>query len=175
MSAEPAAVRPLTVADLPAYKALRDEMLFAHPEAFTSDAATEARKEPAEYLQRLGVGRREGGHFTLGAWRGSKLMGAIGCEREASVKMSHIGHVIGMMVRPEARGQGIGRALLETTIAEARRAGLETLMLTVTAGNASAVALYESSGFFVWGTLARALKIGARYHDKLHMALELRR
>ena len=175
MSAEPAAVRPLTVADLTAYKALRDKMLLAHPEAFTSDAAAEARKEPTDYLQRLGVGRRDGGHFTLGAWRGSKLVGAIGCERETRLKVNHIGHVIGMMVRPEARGHGIGRALLEAAIAEAHRAGLELLTLTVTAGNASAVALYEGSGFVAWGTLPRALKIGAHYHDKLHMSLDLRR
>ena len=32
------AVRALGEADLPAYKALRDEMLEAHPDAFTSDA-----------------------------------------------------------------------------------------------------------------------------------------
>jgi len=172
---EPVAIRRLAPPDLAAYKALRDEMLFAHPEAFTSDAAAEARKEPAEYLQRLGVGRRDGGHFTLGAWRGRKLVGAIGCERETRVKVSHVGHVIGMMVRPEARGQGIGRTLLEAAIAEARRAGLETMTLTVTAGNASAVALYQGSGFVAWGTLPRALKIGVQYHDKLHMALDLRR
>ena len=91
------------------------------------------------------------------------------------MKVSHIGHVIGMMVRTEARGQGVGRALLEAAITEARRAGLETLTLTVTAGNANAVALYQRAGFVAWGTLARALKIGTQYHDKLHMALDLRR
>ncbi len=172
---EPAAVRPMTVADLPDYKALRDQMLSAHPEAFTSDAAAEQTKEPAEYLQRLGLERRDGGHFLLGAWRGRKLVGAIGCERETRRKVSHIGHVIGMMVRAEARGQGVGHALLEALIAAARRAGLEMLTLTVTSGNASAVALYEHCGFVAYGLLPRALKIGTRFHDKLHMALDLRR
>ena len=167
-------VRPITVAELADYKALRDEMLSAHPEAFTSDAEAELHKEAADYLQRLGVGRRDGGHFLLGAWRGGRLLGAIGCERDTRKKVHHVGHVIGMMVRREARGQGIGRLLLEALVAEARRAGLELLTLTVTAGNAMAIALYASNGFTAYGTLARALKIGGRYHDKLHMARELR-
>lgn len=170
-----AEVRPLGAADLPDYKALRDEMLLAHPEAFTSDAAAEQRKEPAEYLQRLGLGRTDGGHFVLGARRGPRLLGAIGCERDPRTKVRHVGHVIGMMVRPEARGQGVGRALLAACVGEARRAGLEMLTLNVTAGNVPAIALYESSGFVTCGRVPRALKVAAAYHDKLHMALDLRR
>ena len=100
-------------------------------------------------------------------------LGAIGCEREERLKVRHIGHVIGMMVRPEVRGQGIGSLLLEACIAEARHAGLEMLTLTVTAENAGAIRLYERHRFVAYGTLGRALKIGSRYHDKLHMALTL--
>jgi hypothetical protein len=51
-----ASIRRLEAADLPAYK-----LLLAHPEAFTSDAASEKAREPAEYLHRLGLDRREGG------------------------------------------------------------------------------------------------------------------
>jgi ribosomal protein S18 acetylase RimI-like enzyme len=166
-------IRPLGVADLADYKRLRDEMLAAHPEAFTSDPAAEITKEPADYLHRLGLDRRGGGQFVLGAWRDGHLLGAIGCEREARLKVRHIGHVIGMMVRAGARGQGIGSRLLEACIAEARHAGLEMLTLTVTAENASAVRLYERHGFVGYGSLRRALKVGTKYHDKLHMALVL--
>ena len=84
-----------------------------------------------------------------------------------------IGHVIGMMVRPESRGRGIGTMLLEACIAEARHAGLELLTLTVTAGNDAAIRLYERHRFVAYGTLGHALKIGGRYHAKLHMALTL--
>ena len=166
-------IRPLGAADLADYKRLRDEMLALHPEAFTSDAESEASKEPSDYLHRLGLDRRDGGHFMLGAWRGRRLVGAIGCEREERLKVRHIGHVIGMMVRPEARGHGIGALLLEACIADARQAGLEMLTLTVTAENEGAVRLYERHRFAAYGTLRRALKIGSRYHDKLHMALTL--
>ena len=168
-----AIVRPLVAADLPAYKQLRDDMLLAHPEAFTSDADTEAKREPAEYLLRLGLDRRDGGQFLLGAWRGRLLVGAIGCEREARRKVHHVGHVIGMMVRAEARQHGVGRTLLDACVAAAGRAGIETLTLTVTAGNASAVKLYERCGFTAFGLLPKALRVGSRYHDKLYMARTL--
>ena len=166
-------IRPLGAADLADYKRLRDDMLALHPEAFTSDAESEAAKDAADYLPRLGLDRVEGGQFVLGAWRGRRRVGAIGCERETRLKVRHIGHVIGMMVRPESRGRGIGAMLLESCIAEARRAGLEMLTLTVTAENEAAVRLYQRHRFIAYGTLERALKIGSRYHDKLHMALTL--
>ena len=168
-----ATIRPLGAADLADYKRLRDDMLALHPEAFTSDAESDAGKEPTDYLHRLGLERHDGGQFVLGAWRGKRLLGAIGCEREARLKVRHIGHVIGMMVRPEARGAGIGALLLEACIGEARHAGLEMLTLSVTAENAGAVRLYERHGFAAYGTLRRALKVAGRYHDKLHMALVL--
>jgi ribosomal protein S18 acetylase RimI-like enzyme len=166
-------IRPLGAADLADYKRLRDDLLALHPEAFTSDADSEAKKEASDYLHRLGLDRSEGGHFVLGAWRGRRLVGAIGCERELRLKVRHIGHVIGMMVRPEARGRGIGALLLESCIAEARHAGLEMLTLSVTAENEDAIRLYDRHGFVAYGTLERALKIGQRYYDKLHMALAL--
>ena len=168
-----AAVRPLAAADLPAYKRLRDEMLVAHPEAFTSDAETERPREPSEYLQRLGLDRADGGHFLLGAFHGERIVGAIGCERETRRKVRHLGQVVGMMVRPEARRQGVGHDLLAACIDAARRAGLETLTLSVTAGNHAAVGLYAQSGFVACGLLTRALKVGPVYHDKMQMALQL--
>jgi ribosomal protein S18 acetylase RimI-like enzyme len=170
---EAISIRPLGSADLADYKRLRDDMLALHPEAFTSDAGSEAEKAPADYLHRLGLDRRDGGQFLLGAWRSARLVGAIGCERDERLKVRHIGKVIGMMVRPEARGAGIGALLLEACIAEARHAGVETLILTVTAENAAAVRLYERHGFVGYGTLGRAIKVADRYHDKLHMARAL--
>ncbi len=166
-------IRALGTADLGDYKRLRDEMLAAHPEAFTSDADAESSKKPGDYAHRLGLDRRDRGQFVLGAWTHRCIVGAIGCERDERLKVRHIGHVIGMMVRPAARRQGLGAELLVACIGEARHAGLEMLTLTVTAGNASAVQLYERHGFVAYGTLRRALKIGGEYHDKLHMVLAL--
>ena len=166
-------VRALGGADLDAYKALRDHALAHHEEAFTSDAATEAQRTAQSYRARLGGGP-EGG-FTLGAWRGDRLVGAITCERDPRSKVRHIGHIVGTMVMKDQQAQGVGRALLEALIA---RAGaddeLHQITLSVTACNAAAVGLYESAGFTRYGSLARAIRIGGRFFDKHLMQLSLR-
>jgi ribosomal protein S18 acetylase RimI-like enzyme len=167
-------IRALVADDLPAYKALRDEMLAFHPEAFTSDAETERERPASAYLPRLGLDRPEGGQFTLGAWRAHRLLGAITCERQTRIKVRHVGHLTGMMVRADARRSGVGRALLQACIARARHArGLEMLELTVTSTNDSAVRLYETAGFRRYGRLPHALKVGGSYHDKDLMVLSL--
>lgn len=167
-------VRPLQPHELPAYKALRDATLADDPSAFTSDAEAESRKPPEAYLPRLGLDQPLGGVFTLGAFRGSVLLGAVSCERDARVKVRHIGHVIGMMVRSDARGLGIGRLLVDACVAQARLAtGVEMLTLTVTSSNAAALHLYERAGFVRYGTLERAIRVGDRYHAKDQMVMML--
>ncbi|NUZ06225.1 GNAT family N-acetyltransferase [Piscinibacter koreensis] len=169
-----AVIRRLGAADLPAYKALRDEMLERYPQAFTSDAATERVKSPDAYLQRLGLDRSDGGHSVIGAWAGERLLGAIGCERDPRASVRHIGHVIGMMVRADVQRRGVGRALLDALIGGARQSpGIEMLTLTVTAGNQAAIGLYERVGFRRVGTLPRAIRVGGRYHDKHQYVLML--
>ena len=149
-------------------------MLAAHASAFTSDAAEGRARTQDSYLARLGLDRTDGGHFTLGAWDGGALIGAIGCERDERIKVRHIGHIVGMMVRDEAQGRGIGRALLAECIALARRAdGLELLTLTVTAGNRAAIGLYERFGFVRYGSLPRAICVAGQYHAKDLMVLVL--
>ena len=142
-----------------------------HPEAFTSDARDEQSKPAASYHARLGP---QPGQFTLGAWIGDKLVGAITCERDTRRKVAHVVHVIGMMVLPEARGRGIGRELLRAFIAATSElTDVELVTLSVTAINGPATALYEQAGFKRYGRLPRAIKMGDTYLDKDLMVLEL--
>ena len=168
-------IRVMGAADLPAYKALRDALLAAHPEAFSSDAETERERAPETYLARVAAPGADW-PFTLVAWRGERLLaGAITCEREPRVKTRHIGHIVGMMVAPEARGIGIGSALLDACVARCRVAReIELLTLSVTSGNEAAVRLYERAGFARYGRLERAIKVGGRYHAKDLMVIDLR-
>ena len=39
--------------------------------------------------------------FTLTAWHGERLIGAVTCERDARVKVSHVGKIVGMMPDPK--------------------------------------------------------------------------
>jgi ribosomal protein S18 acetylase RimI-like enzyme len=56
-------------------------------------------------------------------------------------------HVTDIYVRPEARNQGVGRALLAELIEPAREAGLMHVSLEVLVRNADARRLYERLGF----------------------------
>ncbi len=56
-------------------------------------------------------------------------------------------HVTDLYVRPEARSQGIGAALLAELLEPARTAGLDHVSLEVLVGNYDARRLYERLGF----------------------------
>ena len=167
-------IRPLTPNDAAAYKALRDEALRTSPDAFTTDHASAAALPASAYAARFGpVGS---GVFFLGAFDTAtgRLLGCVGCEREARVQQRHIAHVVGMMVTPAAQRRGIGRQLIDACVQAARHvSGLTQLLLTVTASNAHAVRLYERAGFRAWGLLPRAVVVDGVGHDKLHMLLLL--
>ena len=166
-------VRTLGDTDLDAYKALRDHALAHHEEAFTSDAAAEASRTAQSYRARLGGDGN--GDFTLGAWRGDRLVGAISCERDPRSKVRHVGHIVGTMVAVDQQSQGVGRALLDALIARASADDeLHQLTLSVTASNRGAVRLYEGAGFTRSGTLPRAIRVGGRFLDKDLMLLNLR-
>lgn len=167
------AVRALASGDLPAYKALRDHALAHHEEAFTSDAAAESQRSAESYRARLGSAPDDS--FTLGAFRGDRLVGAITLERDLRTKVRHVGHVVGTMVHADEMRRGVGRTLLDALIARAASdEGLHQLTLSVTAGNAAAVRLYQRAGFVRYGTLPRAIRVDGRFHDKDLMLLNLR-
>jgi [ribosomal protein S18]-alanine N-acetyltransferase len=66
--------------------------------------------------------------------------------------------ILTLAVRPESRGKGLGRALLQAAINKAHTLGVATLFLEVGADNPHALALYAGLGF---------VKVGARkaYYD----------
>ncbi|CAM4118925.1 GNAT family N-acetyltransferase [Roseateles saccharophilus] len=165
-------IRPMLEPDLLAYKALRDSMLAAHPEAFTSDAETESQRDLASYRSRLTSNTTL---FTLVALDGGRLIGALTCEREPRRKVQHIAHLVGMMVGDSHRGRGIGRALLADTLERLHATpGLAQVTLSVTATNQTAVGLYESQGFERYGRLPDAIRLpDGRRLDKLLMLRRL--
>jgi L-amino acid N-acyltransferase YncA len=65
----------------------------------------------------------------------------------------------GFMVAPEGRGLGIGRAMGEHALAEARRLGYRAMQFNfVISTNESAVHLWQQLGFEIVGTLPRAFR-----------------
>jgi len=73
--------------------------------------------------------------------------------------MTHVGR-LGMGVKADCRGQGIGKGLLKAALTQAFRQGLERVELEVFRSNVSAVRLYEAHGF-----VREGVKVGARKLD----------
>lgn len=57
------------------------------------------------------------------------------------------GYIIELFVNENARGRGVGRALIAACEDEARRLGLKQIMIGVLAGNERAADIYARSGF----------------------------
>ncbi len=55
--------------------------------------------------------------------------------------------ILNVSVVPDARRQGLGRALLRRFVADAQRLGAEQVFLEVRVSNAAAIALYRSESF----------------------------
>lgn len=169
-------LRVLKAEQLQDYKGLRDAMLVAHEDAFTSDADAELARDAQSYRSRLSLGAGGINLFTLAAWMGPRLVGAVSCEREPRAKVQHLAHIVGMMVADDVQGLGLGRALLYSALRLLQaEPALEQAMLSVTTSNTRAVALYTQLGFEHYGHLPRAIKLpGGDYLDKNLMRLDLR-
>lgn len=98
-----------------------------------------------------------------------KVVGACDITPLQSKGFTHIGR-LGMFVRREWRGQGIGKRLLTACLAAAKAGGLEKVELQVFADNLTAIRLYESAGFRREGLKARGRKWRDRYQDVALMA-----
>lgn len=169
MPAHDPAIRLLTDADLPAYKALRDVGLMHDPEAFTTDFNAGSALPAAAYATRLGMPPDD--HFILGAFDAQgAMLGAVVCERASRLKQRHQAELVGMIIAPGSRSQGIGKALLREFDRLVRQLpGLEQVVLSVTASNQHAVRLYERAGFVRYGLQPRAIQVDGVYHDKALM------
>lgn len=85
---------------------------------------------------------------------------------------AHVG-VLGMGLRPDWRGRGLGAELMAAALEASRRCGLERVELAVFADNERAQRLYAKMGFVVEGVQSRRAKIDGRYRDEILMAREL--
>ncbi|MGW0712950.1 N-acetyltransferase family protein [Streptomyces sp. NPDC002643] len=89
------------------------------------------------------------------------------------VCQAHVRQIQGFAVAEEARGTGVGRALLRAARDEARRRGARRLTLRVLGHNTPARKLYESEGFVVEGVLPEEFLIDGEYVDDVLMGCRL--
>jgi L-amino acid N-acyltransferase YncA len=71
---------------------------------------------------------------------------------------SHVANA-GYMVKHEAQGRGVGRAMCEHSLREARELGFQAMQFNIVVStNESAVALWQKMGFSIVGTLPRVFQ-----------------
>ncbi len=160
--------RRLGVDDAALYRGLRLEGLQSCPTAFSSSWDEENRHALEKFSDRLEK------NVTLGGWLNerSSLCGIASLFVPDTTKLRHKASIVGVYVRPEARGTGLAQALLEQLIAHASEQ-VEALLITVEASNIAALRLYGRLGFEEYGREPRALKVNGAYYDEILMTLSL--
>jgi putative acetyltransferase len=138
-------VRPADPSDAEALTRLA-EAVSAEPEGWLISANGQWRSvgDERRYLKAL---RRYPNAAVFAAERSDgTIIGRLSLARDAHPASAHVAD-IGIMVAKDARGHGVGRALLEAAIEWACSAGIRKLELHVFPWNEPAIRLYEHFGF----------------------------
>jgi len=133
-------VRATTMTDWQALREIRLHALQDAPDAFASTYAREAAFGADEWHRRA---IRDGSFI---AFLPEVSPAGLGGGYLAAPKVVEL---IGMFVRPQARGRGVGEALIDAVTGWARQQGATTVHLWVTETNKHARLLYERCGFTV--------------------------
>lgn len=108
--------------------------------------------------------------FEVGVFDGEEQVGGVGVAQvRPHIKYRHRA-VMGISVRKEYWGCGLGSYLMQLAIDQTRSNGFEQLELGVYSDNARAIHLYEKVGFERYGIQPRAFKLkDGTYRDEIIM------
>ena len=141
-------IRPITTADVSAYRDVRLRALRDAPGAFGSTYARESQFTDAQWGERAHNldGERAAGFLAFdGESPCGIAAGFIDPEDAARA------HLVSMWVAPDHRGGGVADALVEAVASWAASRGVRTLRLNVTANNDRAIGFYRRIGFTLTG------------------------
>lgn len=139
-------VRSLTARDWQEYRDIRLRSLLDSPDAFESTYEAEVVRADEAWESRITAASTSGKDSVLFAIHLGKVCGLAWCKLSPSVPEE--ADLFQMWVDPTLRGKGIGRALLEESLAWANSVGAHRVRLDVTATNTPAMRLYTSQGFY---------------------------
>ena len=156
-------IRRLGMADVPALRELRLESLRLHPECFGPDLEAEEAMSVEDMAARMHTG------YSFGGFVDDVLSGLVVFVKPKNKKTGHTGDLGAMYVRANARGTGLGDALVEAVIDQAVATGTEQIKLLVNAENPHAIKLYERHGFRLVGKYPNSLRVGGKTYEELIM------
>lgn len=108
--------------------------------------------------------------YSLAGSKQDQIIGFLTLEPTKRRKIAHVVE-LGMSVREDWRGRGVGHGLVGYAVAWAMRNGkIEKIVLNVFSENEAAINLYKSAGFVVEGVLKNQIKIGDSYQDLVLMS-----
>jgi ribosomal protein S18 acetylase RimI-like enzyme len=137
-------IRRATLADAAQVRELRLRALESDPDAF-GETLERARTRPeADYAD--WIGSPENGMFLAADADGSLVGMAVGAPAPIDDRPRPAA-LFAMWVAPEARGQGVGGALIDAVEGWARAEGYVQIGLGVTTTNDPAIRLYERKGY----------------------------
>jgi RimJ/RimL family protein N-acetyltransferase len=161
-------IRCLEKTDVEAYWKLRLESLQNSPLNFGS-SYEEVAVRPFEQVRETFLNQQDS--FIIGAFEEEQLIGMMVFSREGRKKTLHKGTISSVYVTEAKRGKGLADLLMQMTLKHASRiAGLERILLVVSASNKHAINLYEKHGFIAYGTEPEALKVNGQYVDEIYMS-----
>ena len=152
------------------HKALRLEALHEAPLAFLGTLEEEERYADIVWIQRLVDSTHPDKNRMFFAEKNGKLVGMIGILYEQNEKTKHKAHIVSLYVTPNARDQGLGKALLERALADVHeRTYIKKIWLDVTMALKPAVKLYEQCGFQQVGVFKDYLQFEGFFYDAYSM------
>lgn len=132
-------IRALDEGEWETYRSVRLAALKESPEAFVATYADESRQDEQFWRDRMQRASR------LLAERDGEPEGIVGVRQYS--EDPEIGEIFGLWVRPESRGSGVARRLVEASAAQAKSDGRTQVYYWVGTENGRAVAFASSFGF----------------------------
>jgi ribosomal protein S18 acetylase RimI-like enzyme len=167
-------IRYLEPKDATLFGESRRQALVDYPAAFAQNEAEWLALPKEEIASRLRNLYQPERRFVIGAFANDNLVGMIGFLQLGRQKMHHKGFIWGVYVQADYQGQGVGGQLLDEALRAIRQVvDLKLVQLSVGVDNVTAVALYKSRGFQIYGTEASALCVDGHFIDQYHMVLFL--
>ncbi|NJH78986.1 N-acetyltransferase [Staphylococcus agnetis] len=158
-------IRVLNETDTKAFYELTCEAFHLHPFAFVHEINERSNYTERDIAQVL---HPKNHHLQIffGAFDDDTLVGFVQLNFFPYSSKSHKATVQGLYVKPEYRGQQIGRALMETLIAYAHQKGIEQLVLAVASNNIAAKVFCDHLGFEFLALEIHARKFNNKYVDE---------